>query len=173
MPQMTLPTPLDPDASERTPDGGDAAGRALPARAWLVVMPREEADAALRLASVGVDHLHRSQLSKMNPGDGVVCYSPPHRLLGGGLEPRGFSAVGTVVDAPPFVATDDGGHDENLAPYRRDITIVGTTFVRLDDVALQLNLTRDTRRVPAANSGVTPLAVEDFALLRDLMVAVH
>jgi hypothetical protein len=134
----------------------------------LVVESHDDAELGVEHGSVGVDHMHRSQLSAMSEGDGVVCYSPPRRSPDGGVDPRGFTVLGAVKQAPPYLA--EGALAQAVrTPYRRDIDVLAARFVRLDDVALQLKMTRDSRKIPAANAGVKPFDLEDYALLAELM----
>jgi hypothetical protein len=119
---------------------------------------------AVALGCVGVGALHRSQLDAMAPGDGLVCYCPP-LVTAEGLEPRGFPALGLVAGTGSVVAPD-----ARLGAFRRDVAFRDCAFVRLDDVGLQLQATRDSRRMPTAGAGIVPLPREDFALLAALML---
>jgi len=52
----------------------------------------------------------------MQPGDGVVYYSPTNLFRGNdGLQ--SFTAIGVVRDGSPYQADMDGG----FAPFRRDV----------------------------------------------------
>jgi len=133
-------------------------------------MSRDLAEPALTDSSVVVEYRHRSRLSAMAHGDGVVGYMPPRRRSDGSIEPRGFNVIGTVADAAPYTVTSDAdGPGEAQALYRRRLEVISTTFVRIDDVALQLKMTRETRQVPAPDAGILPLAAEDYIWLADLM----
>jgi len=63
-----------------------------------------------------VCHGRASPLRRLQPGDGVACYSPT-LAFGSKLPYRAFTAVGIVAEGEPFLFDMGGG----FKPWRRSV----------------------------------------------------
>jgi EVE domain len=68
-------------------------------RYWIAVVPRDHAEAAVANGIVELSYGRAEPLSRMQPGDGLLFYSPREHYPDG--EPlQAFTAIGRIADGP-------------------------------------------------------------------------
>jgi hypothetical protein len=83
---------------------------------WIAVASAEHVRWGRKGGYMQVCHGKRGPLARVQPGDGVVCYSPTEVFRGPG-KMQAFTAIGRVKDGAPY-AVDMGG---GFVPFRRDV----------------------------------------------------
>ena len=91
-------------------------------RNWLVIASADHVANGLGGGFMQVCHGKHAPLTRIQPGDRVVCYSPNHRYSASHASRakdrlQAFTAIGTVRDGGLYRA--DMG--EGFHPYRRDV----------------------------------------------------
>ncbi len=132
---------------------------------WLGVVCREHVLRATSGSFVQLCHGKRLPLSRLKPGDGLVCYSPTEAM--GSRRPlREFTALGTVRDdriysfemAPGFI------------PWRRDVDFVAEVrSVPLEELRFELEFTQGKGWGMALRRGLVPLSTHDFNRIAEAM----
>lgn len=110
-------------------------------RFWVIVASRDHIARGIREGFVQANHGKAGPLRRMRPGDGVLCYSP-RTVYGGGEALQGFTAIGSVDDAP-VVQGDMGG---GFTPWRRSVTFVPATEAPIAPLIGTLDFIPDPKR---------------------------
>jgi EVE domain len=106
-------------------------------RYWVVVASADHVARGVAGGFVQACHGKRGPLRRMNPGDGVLCYSPTV-AFGGKERLQAFTAIG-VVDARDAYIADMGG---GFRPYRSDIVWMSAQAASIRPLVDRLGLTR-------------------------------
>jgi hypothetical protein len=85
-------------------------------RHWIAVASAEHVRLGRSLGFMQVCHGKQAPLRRLQAGDGVVYYSPSERF-GMRLPLQAFTAIGAVLERPPYQVTMEGG----FCPFRRDV----------------------------------------------------
>ncbi len=110
-------------------------------RYWVIVASRDHIGRGIREGFVQANHGKAGPLRRMQPGDGVVCYSP-RTEFGGGEPLQAFTALGTVDDAP-VVQVDMGG---GFTPWRRSVTFEPAAEAPIAPLIPELDFIPDPKR---------------------------
>ncbi len=86
------------------------------ARNWIAVASAEHVRIGRSKGFMQVCHGKAAPLRRIQPGDGVVYYSPTN-VLRSKDQLQSFTAIGVVRDGSPYQANVDGG----FMPFRRDV----------------------------------------------------
>ncbi len=133
-------------------------------RYWLGVVSREHVRRAVGLGIAQVNHGRRTPLQRMQPGDGIVYYSPRERIRDG--EPvKAFTAIGTLDDREPWQA-DEGSFQprRRAVSYRRD-----AREAPVDDLRDRLELTASPKWGVMLRRGLLELSAHDYAVIAEAM----
>ena len=136
-------------------------------RYWLGVVQRSHVLRGVELGIVQTNHGAKAGVFRMQPGDGIVYYSPKTDYPDG-APLKEFTAIGTVADGEPWQA-DDG----DFRPWRRsanyDKTATAASITPLLDA---LDLTRGNRNWGyVMRRGHLELTEHDFELIAQEMGA--
>ncbi|MCU1406825.1 MAG: hypothetical protein JWQ43_3128 [Glaciihabitans sp.] len=134
---------------------------------WLGVVQRSHVDSGVRQGIVQTNHGSKAGLLRMQPGDGLVYYSPrtDHPE---GAPLREFTAIGRITDAEPWEATEGDRH-----PWRRSADYDDTaTATSITPLLPLLDFTRDTPNWGyQLRRGQLPVSQHDFEMIADAMGA--
>lgn len=109
------------------------------------------------------NHGKRAPVERMQPGDGIVYYSPRERIRAG-ADVHAFTAIGTIDDKDAWQA--DEGPD--FKPWRRSVTY--TTKARQAPIHdLDLELTARPNWGVQLRRGLLELSEHDFATIAEAM----
>ncbi len=86
-------------------------------RNWVAVASAEHVRIGRAKGFMQVCHGKAAPLKRIQPGDGVVYYSPTN-AFGGTDGLQSFTAIGVVNDGGPYQADMGGG----FTPFRRDVS---------------------------------------------------
>jgi hypothetical protein len=132
---------------------------------WLGVVCADHVARAVQLGIAQANHGKPYALHRMQPGDGLIYYSPRTSLTDG--QPlQAFTAVGRIADGDPWQA-DEG----TFRPWRRKVDFQSAKPVPLAAVKAELMLTRQPNWGYSLRRGLIPLAEEDFERIRLAMTA--
>ena len=135
--------------------------------AWLGVVSADHVARAVGLGIGQVGHGRKAGLTRMEPGDLLVYYSPREAMDGDRL--RAFTAIGRVADGDPWQAEEC-----EFRPWRR--RVVYDTSVRavpLADVRDRLDLCRGPRWGYRLRRGLVELSDHDATVLTDTFGSVR
>ncbi|MFI6827835.1 EVE domain-containing protein [Kribbella sp. NPDC050241] len=141
-----------------------------PDHAWLGVVSAEHTRRATDQGFIQLNHGKRHNLNRLRPGAGFVIYSPTERY--DEKRPlRAFTALGIVADSEPYQAEpmSMGAHGV-VRPWRQAVDFEVVERAALAAVTGELMLTRQPNWGYQLRRGLVPLAVEDFEVLRSVMV---
>ena len=85
-------------------------------RHWAVTASADHAERGVREGIVQACHGKIAPLRRMQPGDGVVIYSPRTAMTGGAVV-QAFTAIGRIGCGLPYVFDMGAG----FVPHRRDV----------------------------------------------------
>lgn len=85
-------------------------------RFWLAVACADHVRRGRREGFMQVNHGKLTPLKRMQPGDGIIYYSPSEKM-GGKDGFQSFTAIGRIKDREPY----QGYMAEGFQPYRRDV----------------------------------------------------
>lgn len=134
-------------------------------RGWLGVVSAAHVRRGVELGIAQINHGQRAPLTRMQPGDTLVYYSPT-RQRGDRTPYRFFTAIGTVADDDIWQA-DEG----DFAPYRRRIDYLAATPVPLADLRPRLHLTGEPNWGYQLRTGLVLLDAHDVQIIREAMRA--
>ncbi len=134
-------------------------------RGWLGVVSAAHVRRSVELGIAQINHGQRAPLTRMQPGDTLVYYSPT-RQRGDRTPYRFFTAIGTVADDDIWQA-DEG----DFAPYRRRIDYLAATPVPLADLRPRLHLTGEPNWGYQLRTGLVLLDAHDVQIIREAMHA--
>ena len=86
-------------------------------RNWVAVASAEHVRLGRSRGFMQVCHGKAAPLRRIQPGDGVVYYSPTN-VFRSKDQLQSFTAIGVVRDGSPYQANMDGG----FVPFRRDVS---------------------------------------------------
>ncbi|TCC64810.1 EVE domain-containing protein [Kribbella pittospori] len=141
-----------------------------PDRAWLGVVSADHTRRASEHGFIQLNHGKRYNLNRLRPGDGFVIYSPTEQY-GEKVPLRAFTALGIVADSEPYQAEPMSmGTHGVVRPWRQAVDFEVVERAALADVTAELTLTRQPNWGYQLRRGLVPLAVEDFEVLRSVMI---
>lgn len=113
-----------------------------------------------------VNHGKLGPLKRMQPGDGIVYYSPSVEM---GVKDgyQSFTAIGRIKPGAPY----QGYMSEGFQPYRRDVDWLEAWEQPVRPLIGQLEMTRDKNWGYGLRFGVIELSAADFALIGEAMTA--
>ena len=85
-------------------------------RHWIAVASAEHVRLGRSLGFMQVCHGKQGPLRRLRAGDRVAYYSPSERF-GVRIPLQAFTAIGEILDRPPYQVTMEGG----FHPFRRDV----------------------------------------------------
>lgn len=136
-------------------------------RFWVIVASRDHIGRGIREGFIQANHGRAGPLRRMQPGDGVVCYSP-RTEYGGGEPLQAFTALGTIDDAP-VVQGDMGG---GFTPWRRAVTFAPAAEAPIAPLIPALDFIPDPRRWGYRfRFGSFEIGAADFARIASAMGA--
>ncbi len=132
-------------------------------RYWMGVVSREHVLRGVELGIAQANHGKRAPVERMEPGDGIVYYSPRERIRAG-AEVRAFTAIGTIDDTDVWQA-DDG---RDFKPWRRSVTYTKDAHqAPIRD--LDLELTAQPNWGVLLRRGLLELSEHDFTTIAEAM----
>lgn len=135
-------------------------------RFWIGVASRDHVKAGVAGGFCQLSHGKRGPVARIQPGDGIVYYSPRTAMRGG--EPaQAFTAIGTVKPGEPY-AFDMGG---GFVPHRRDVAFAADAHdAPIRPLLERLSFTRGRKSWGAAfRYGILEATEEDFAAIAEAM----
>lgn len=131
--------------------------------AWLGVVSADHVARGVGLGIAQIGHGSRAGLTRMQPGDVLVYYSPRETM--GGAPLQSFVAMGRVVDDEIWQA-DEGG----FRPWRPRVAYdTAATTVPLADVRSALDLTAGADWGYQLRRGLVPLSDHNVDVLATAM----
>ena len=139
---------------------------------WLAVVQRDHVLRGIQLGIVQTNHGARSGIQRMQPGDGLVYYSPKTHYPDGELL-REFTAMGTIAEGEPWRADESAMVGAGFTPWRRRVDYaIDATATPIAPMLDLLDLTRGTRNWGIImRRGQVELTKHDFDLIADRMGA--
>jgi len=113
-----------------------------------------------------VNHGKLGPLKRMQPGDGIVYYSPSEKM---GVKDgfQSFTAIGRIRDGAPY----QGFMSADFQPFRRDVDWFAAKEQPIRPLLGRLDLTRDRNWGYSLRFGVLELSATDFAVIEQAMRA--
>lgn len=141
-------------------------------RYWLAVVHRDHVRRGVEQGIAQVNHGSKAGIQKMQPGDGVVYYSPK-AVYPDGAALQCFTAIGRIADGEPWQAAPVVMRTGEVRPWRRRVEYVdGVAEVPIGPLLPVLELTRDTPNWGwMMRRGLLELTGRDFALIAHEMRA--
>lgn len=135
---------------------------------WLVVVSRDHVRRGVESGFAQANHGKRAAVERMEPGDGLVYYSPRTGMREG--EPiKSFTAIGTVAEGEAWQVLDEDGC---FQPWRRAVDYDREARqVPIDDLRAELDLTGAPNWGMVLRRGLIELSAHDFEIIRRAMVA--
>lgn len=126
------------------------------------VVSREHVRRGVELGIAQANHGKKAPLERMQPGDGIVYYSPREQMSAGAIV-KSFTAIGTITTDAPWQA-DEG----DFRPWRRKVDYrAGAREARIAE--LDLELTRRPNWGIVLRRGMFELSEHDFAAISAAM----
>ncbi len=104
---------------------------------WVVTASADHAAIGRRDGIVRAGHGNPGPLLWMQPGDGVLIYSPRATYPDGALL-QAFTAIGTIAEGAPWIGEMGGG----IKPWRRAVTWAEAAAAPIRPLLVDLKLTR-------------------------------
>lgn len=131
---------------------------------WVVTASADHAARGKAEQIVQANHGNISPLRRMNPGDGVVIYSP-RTTFPDGPALQAFTLIGRVADAQPFQHTTAG-----QLMWRRPVIWQDARWAPIQPLLPDLDLTKGIKSWGMAfRYGLTKLSRADFARIARAM----
>jgi EVE domain len=133
-------------------------------RHWLGVVSKNHVMIGVSQGFAQVNHGRRAPLLRMQPGDGLVYYSPRHELGSAGTL-QAFTAIGHVVgDAHQVQVSPD------FAPWRRPVSYrTDVADAPIGDLKSVLHLTSEPNWGYQLRFGLIEVTATDFQLIANAM----
>jgi hypothetical protein len=133
-------------------------------RNWIAVASAEHVRLGRSKGFMQVCHGKAAPLKRVQPGDGVVYYSPTNVFRGNdGLQ--SFTAIGIVRDGSPYQAEMDG-----FAPFRRDVDWYTAAEVSIKPLLGRLQFTTAKRNWGyQLRFGLFEISSHDMAVIAEAM----
>jgi Protein of unknown function DUF55. len=142
-------------------------------RYWLGVVHRDHVRRGVDQGIAQLNHGSRAAIVRLEPGDGLVYYSPKD-VYPDGRALRAFTAIGRVADGEPWQAAPMTmpGRGE-VRPWRRRVEYLdGVVEAPIEPLLPVLDLTRDTPNWGwLMRRGVLELTSHDFGVIATEMGA--
>jgi EVE domain len=135
------------------------------ARAWVGVASRDHVRTGVAGGFAQLGHGKVAPVARLGAGDWIVYYSPRTALEGG--EPvQAFTAIGRVLDRPPYPAA----MGEGLTAMRRDVAFLHATDAPIRPLLPLLSFTRDRSNWGyALRRGSFAIPMDDLVLIAAAM----
>ena len=139
-------------------------------RHWIAVASAEHVRRGRSEGFMQVCHGKVSPLKRLQPGDGVVYYSPNQRYSASHAQ-RGkdrlqaFTAIGTVRDGAPYKADLGGG----FLPFRRDVLWHEAEPTMLALLQDKLSFTREKNWGYRLRQGLIEISEADMTIIAEAM----
>ena len=134
-------------------------------RYWCIVAARDHVERGVGEGFLQANHGRRQNLDRMQPGDGVVCYSPAVQP-GGNQKIQAFTALGYVLDEEVYQVE----MTEDFHPYRRRIQFEKGSPAPIRPLIHQLAFIEDkTHWGYPFRRGFFEVPEADFELIRTVM----
>lgn len=112
-----------------------------------------------------VNHGKAAPLRRVQPGDGVVYYSPT-MVFGSKVPYRAFTAAGVVEDGEPYLFDMGGG----FTPWRRDVRWWPTEDLPVTSVLAELSFAAGRRNwASGLRFGLMAISIADFDIISEAM----
>ena len=133
-------------------------------RYWMAVACAEHVRRGRTEGFAQVCHGKGGPLRRMNPGDGIVYYSPSQKV-GEKDGFQSFTAIGTIRETEPYQVERVPG----FAPYRRDIDWLDAAEQPIKPLLDWLDFTQVKNWGYALRQGVIEIPAVDFEFLQHVM----
>lgn len=135
------------------------------ARYWLIVASRNHVYRGLEGGFSQANHGKLGPLKRMQPGDGVVYYSP--KMEYGGDEPcQRFTAIGRVAEGEPYQVV----MSDTFAPFRRNVVFAQAHEADIRVLLPQLDFISDKQHWGAVfRFGFREIPVADYERIAEAM----
>lgn len=134
-------------------------------RAWVGVASRDHVRTGVAGGFAQLGHGKAAPVARLGAGDWIVYYSPRTALEGG--EPvQAFTAIGRVLDRPPY----PGAMGEGFTAMRRDVAFLTASDAPIRPLLPFLSFTRDRPNWGYAfRRGSFVIPMDDLALIAAAM----
>ena len=134
-------------------------------RYWIAVVPQDHVEDAVAHGFVELNYGRAEPLARMQPGDGLLVYSPRERFPDG--EPlQAFTAIGRIADGPIFEAPPA----PPLPMFRRGAEWLAATPAPIRPLLDDLSFIRNKAHWGSAfRFGLLRVPREDFAAIAAAM----
>ena len=137
------------------------------AKYWAVTVSADHAARGRAEGIVQACHGKSAPLRRMQPGDGVVIYSPRTAFQGGDTL-QAFTAIGRISEAAPYEFDMGGG----FVPWRRGVIWQQAAAVPIRPMLEDLEMTPgQTSWGMVFRYGLVQISRADFALIAKAMLA--
>ena len=134
-------------------------------RYWIAVVPRDQVEIAVAQGFVQVNYGKAAPLARMQPGDGLACYSPRERFPDGPAL-QAFTGIGRVGDGDVFEVPPA----EPSPVFRRSAAWLDATPAPIRPLLPELTFVRNKEHWGAAfRFGVVRVPREDFVAIASAM----
>ena len=138
------------------------------ARYWIVVASKDHVMHGRSLGILQAGHGRRSAISRMHPGDGIVCYSP-RKEYEGHEQLKAFTALAFIEDEEIWQAEEPGG----FRPFRRRARYLATKNAPAGPLINDLTFIRNKKAWGyVMRFGVIEIPEEDFHRIAGAMEAI-
>ncbi|HUK59782.1 MAG TPA: EVE domain-containing protein [Stellaceae bacterium] len=132
---------------------------------WIVIASAEHVRNGRAGNFMQACHGKVAPLRRIQPGDGVVCYSPTATFRGGDRL-QAFTAIGTATEGAPYQVEMAQG----FRPFRRNVAWVPSREAPIAPLLDKLELTAGKRNWGYAfRFGLLGISPHDFALIARAM----
>lgn len=136
-------------------------------RHWIVVASAQHVQRGRTRGFIQACHGKAGPLRRMQPGDGVICYSPTE-TFGGSDRLQAFTGIGTVTNDHVYQVDMGGG----FHPFRRDVAYLDARAAPIRPLLNELALTRGNRNWGSRfRFGLLPITANDFQKIAEAMNA--
>ena len=136
-------------------------------RHWIVVASAQHVQRGRTCGFIQACHGKAGPLRRMQPGDGVICYSPTE-TFGGSDRLQAFTGIGTVTNDDVY-QVDMGGE---FHPFRRGVAYLDARAAPIRPLLNELDLTRGNRNWGSRfRFGLLPITADDFQKIAEAMNA--
>lgn len=149
-------------------------------RFWLAVVHRDHVRRGVEQGIAQVNHGSKAGVAKLQPGDGLVFYSPRDVAAPAdgrdGTSLQAFTAIGRVADGDPWQAAPMMMGDRGeVSPWRRRVEYLdGVVDAPIAPLLSELELTRATPNWGwIMRRGLLEVTAHDFALISREMGVAH
>jgi hypothetical protein len=133
-------------------------------RNWVAVASAEHVRLGRSQGFMQVCHGKAAPLKRVQPGDGVVYYSPTS-IFRGDDRLQSFTAIGVVRDGAPYQVDMDGG----FSPFRRDVNWRVAAEVPIKPLVGRLQFTTGRNWGFQLRFGLFEISGHDMAMIAEAM----